>query len=309
MKRGAVSVQIHTLSAALRQQFGGKVYKLALTANVTCPNRDGTIGTRGCLFCSEKGSGEFAAVGADIHQQMEEAKKRVAFKAGKHPRYIAYFQSFTNTYAPLSYLREIFFAAIEPDDVAVLSIATRPDCLGEKVLALLEELAQHKPVWVELGLQSIHPATAKLIRRGYELPVFERAVEELKKRAITVIAHQIIGLPGETEEMIYQTAAYLARIGVEGVKFHLLYVSEGTDLADMWRIGKVKTLTQEEYIHLLAGCVRRQRTETVIHRMTGDGDKRTLLAPLWSADKKRVLQAIETYFTENRVVQGELYGQ
>lgn len=299
---------MRTLSDALRQQFGTKVYKLSLTAQVTCPNRDGTVGSRGCLFCSEKGSGEFAADGADIARQLEQAKKRVAFKAGKNPRYIAYFQSFTNTYAPVSYLREIFTAAMEPEEIVALSVATRPDCLGDEVLDLLEELNCRKPVWVELGLQTIHPQTAALIRRGYDLPVFDKAVQELRGRGITVVVHQIIGLPGETEQMIYETADYIAHSGADGVKFHLLYVSRGTDLAELWKAGKVKTLSQEAYIRLLAGCVRRQRPETVIHRLTGDGDKKTLLSPLWSGEKKLVLQAIRAYFAEHNVVQGDLYG-
>jgi len=295
------------LSSALRRQFGGRVWKLALTAGFTCPNRDGTVGTRGCLFCSELGSGEFAATGPDITRQLQEAKGRVAFKAGAQARYIAYFQSFTNTYGPLPYLRQVFAAATEPEDVVALSIATRPDCLGPQVLALLEELNRRKPVWVELGLQTIHPRTAEVIRRGWDLPVFDEAVRNLQARGITVIVHQIIGLPGETAEDIWQTADYIARSGAEGVKFHLLYVTEGTDLAQLWRAGEVSVLSLEEYLPLLAGCVERMRPETVIHRLTGDGAKRSLLAPLWSADKKRVLAAVEDYFHRENVVQGARY--
>ena len=291
----------------LRQNFGGKVYKLALQGVSTCPNRDGTVGHRGCIFCSERGSGEFTAVGADITAQMVDAKRRVADKVPSDGKYIAYFQSFTNTYAPVETLRQLFIAAMLPDDIVALSVATRPDCLAEEVLSLLEELNRWKPVWVELGLQTIHEATVRYIRCGYDLPMFDGAVQQLKARGITVIAHQIIGLPDETEEMIYQTAEYIAHSGVDGVKFHLLHVLRGTDLAADYAAGKFSVLEMEEYFHLLAGCLERQRPDTVIHRLTGDGAKRDLIAPLWSGDKKRVLNALHRYLEEYDVQQGRLW--
>ena len=290
-----------SLSESLKETFGCKVYKLSLDGGMTCPNRDGTVGTKGCIFCS--GAGEFAAAGENVAQQIALAKKRVEQKNASG-RYIAYFQSFTNTYAPVSHLRELFAAAMEPEEVVALAIATRADCLGDEVLDLLEELNRRKPLWVELGLQTIHEKTADYIRRGCDLAAFDRAIAELKRRGITVILHMILGLPDETSEEIFATADYIAHSGADGVKFHLLYVQEGTDLAEEYRAGRVKVLEKEEYIPLLAECVQRMPPDMVIHRLTGDGDKRTLIAPLWSADKKRVLNDIRRYFAENGVEQG-----
>ena len=290
-----------SLSESLKETFGCKVYKLSLDGGMTCPNRDGTVGTKGCIFCS--GAGEFAAAGENVAQQIALAKKRVEQK-NPSGRYIAYFQSFTNTYAPVSQLRELFAAAMEPEEVVALAIATRADCLGDEVLDLLEELNRRKPLWVELGLQTIHEKTADYIRRGCDLAAFDRAIAELKRRGITVILHMILGLPDETSEEIFATADYIAHSGADGVKFHLLYVQEGTDLAEEYRAGRVKVLEKEEYIPLLAECVQRMPPDMVIHRLTGDGDKRTLIAPLWSADKKRVLNDIRRYFAENGVEQG-----
>lgn len=290
-----------SLSESLKETFGCKVYKLSLDGGMTCPNRDGTVGTKGCIFCS--GAGEFAAAGENVAQQIALAKKRVEQK-NPSGRYIAYFQSFTNTYAPVSHLRELFAAAMEPEEVVALAIATRADCLGDEVLDLLEELNRRKPLWVELGLQTIHEKTADYIRRGCDLAAFDRAIAELKRRGITVILHMILGLPDETSEEIFATADYIAHSGADGVKFHLLYVQEGTDLAEEYRAGRVKVLEKEEYIPLLAECVQRMPPDMVIHRLTGDGDKRTLIAPLWSADKKRVLNDIRRYFAENGVEQG-----
>ena len=290
-----------SLSESLKETFGCKVYKLSLDGVMTCPNRDGTVGTRGCIFCS--GAGEFAAAGENVAQQIALAKKRVEQK-NPSGRYIAYFQSFTNTYAPVSHLRELFAAAMEPEEVVALAIATRADCLGDEVLDLLAELNRRKPLWVELGLQTIHEKTADYIRRGCDLAAFDRAIAELKRRGITVILHMILGLPDETSEEIFATADYIAHSGADGVKFHLLYVQEGTDLAEEYRAGRVKVLEKEEYIPLLAECVQRMPPDMVIHRLTGDGDKRTLIAPLWSADKKRVLNDIRRYFAENGVEQG-----
>ena len=297
----------NALNDHLRARFGRKVYKLSLRGVSTCPNRDGTVGSQGCIFCSDTGSGEFAACGADIPTQLADAKRRVADKVPPDAGYIAYFQSFTNTYAPVETLRSLFTAAIAPEDIVALSVATRPDCLGEDVLDLLSELNERKPVWVELGLQTVHETTARYLRRGYDLAVFDAAVQKLKARGIEVIAHQIIGLPGETEEMIYDTARHIARSGCDGVKFHLLHVLRGTDLAADYEAGKFQTLEREEYFRLLSGCMERIRPDMVIHRLTGDGAKRDLIAPLWSGDKKAVLNALRRYLAEHGTEQGRLY--
>ena len=291
----------NSLNDRLREQYGTKVYKLALSSGCSCPNRDGTLGDRGCIFCD--GAGAFAASG-EIRVQLEQAKSRVAAKVGEGAKYIAYFQSFTNTYGPIDRLRALYLAAIEPEEIVALSIATRPDCLGEEVLELLEELNRRKPVWVELGLQTIHPKTADYIRRGYNLPVYENAVAQLKARGITVIVHQILGLPGETANMMTETAQYIGQSGVDGVKFHLLHVLRGTDLAADWEAGVFRTMELDEYIAVLEECVRRIPREMVIHRLTGDGAKKDLLAPLWSGDKKRVLNAIHQAFLRDNVEQG-----
>lgn len=291
----------NSLNDRLRAQYGTKVYKLALSSGCTCPNRDGTLGDRGCVFCD--GAGAFAEAG-DIPSQISAAKARVSAKAGPDARYIAYFQSFTNTYGPPPRLRALYTAAIAPPEVAALSIATRPDCLGPEILALLADLNQIKPVWVELGLQTIHPASAAYIRRGYDLPVYEAAVADLRALGITVVTHQILGLPGETRTEMAQTARYIGRSGANGVKFHLLHVLRGTDLAADWQAGKFRTMELEDYIAALEDCIRSIPRDMVVHRLTGDGAKRDLLAPLWSGDKKRVLNAIHAAFLRDDVEQG-----
>lgn len=293
-----------TFSQAMRDRFGGKVYKLSLDGGMTCPNRDGTLGRRGCIFCSEQGSGTFAAPLCNrMDQQLAQAKERVASK-NKGGRYIAYFQSFTNTYAPVSYLETLFRQAIAPEDVVALSVATRPDCLGPEVVALLAALNREKPVWVELGLQTIHPESARYLRRGYALPVYDRAVKTLKAQGIDVITHMILGIPGETAEDMAATARYVGRSGADGVKLQLLHVLEGTDLAREYRAGRVPLLSLEEYLAILETCLAVLPPDMVIHRLTGDGAKRDLLAPLWSADKKRVLNAIQRAFARDEVQQG-----
>lgn len=292
-----------SLNAYLRETFGCKVYKLALSAGCTCPNRDGTLGSRGCIFCS--GSGEFAASAAlPVSEQLAQAKRLVTAKAGPDARYIAYFQDYSNTYAPADTLRPLFLAAINQRDICALSIATRPDCLPPEILALLSELRKQKPVWVELGLQTIHAATAQYIRRGYPLSVFDNAVQQLKALDIHVVAHMILGLPGETPEMMVQTARYIGRSGADGVKLHLLHVLAGTDLAADYAAGKFETMTLDAYLSVLEDCLRVLPRELVIHRMTGDGAKRSLIAPLWSADKKRVLNAINSRFLSDDLEQG-----
>lgn len=293
------------LNTHLRSRFGCKVYKLGLSTGGTCPNRDGMCGTDGCIFCD--GAGFFAAKGASVAEQLAQAKARIAAKAPAGSRYIAYFQDFTATYAPLPELRERFTAAIQDPEVAALSVATRPDCLPEDVMALLQELNETKPVWVELGLQTIHEETARFIRRGYELPVFDEAVKKLKSAGLEVIVHLILGLPGETEEMMLQSVDYLARQGIDGVKLHLLHILQGTALAEIYRSAPFPLPTLEEYIALLERCLARLPREMVIHRLTGDGAKKNLIAPMWTADKKRVMNAIRAAFTAHDLEQGSLF--
>ena len=286
----------------MEKRFGRKIYKLALDAGMTCPNRDGTLGARGCIFCS--GSGEFAASGsASISEQLEQAKYILGKKA-QGAKFIAYFQDFTNTYGAVSRLEPLFLAAMEPDDVVALSIATRPDCLPEGILRMLARLRAKKPVFVELGLQTIHEATAHYIRRGYPLSVFDDAVQKLHALDIEVIAHQILGLPGETAVMMSETARHLGRVHVDGVKLHLLHVLRGTDLAREYADGRIQMLELDAYIDILEQCLAVLPPDVVIHRLTGDGAKRDLIAPLWSADKKRVLSAIQKRFEQDGVMQG-----
>ncbi len=290
------------LSAHLQQRFGCKVFKLALDGGMTCPNRDGTLDTRGCIFCSADGSGTFAQTGETVWEQIEAAKIRVAAKI-KNGKYIAYFQNFTNTYAPVSYLEPLFRSAVSHPDVAVLSVATRPDCLPEQVLDLLAELNKIKPVWVELGLQTIHPETAAYIRRGYELPVYEQAAASLHARGIEVITHVILCLPGETREQMLETVRYVGK-HTDGIKLQLLHVLQNTDLAADYAAGKFRLPELEEYCHLLADCLRVLPPHVVVHRLTGDGAKKDLIAPLWTGDKKRVLNTINRMFEEENLLQG-----
>ena len=274
-----------TVNEYCRRTFGEKLYKLSLSGGMTCPNRDGTCGTRGCIFCSEGGSGDFAPdADLPIALQIEEAKKRVGGKfAGD--RFIAYFQAYTNTYAPVEKLRELFSEAIGRPDIAVLSVATRPDCLGDDVMDLLKELSGVKPVWVELGLQTVKPETAEYIRRGYKTEVYDEAVKKLNAAGIHTVTHVILGLPGET-------VRHAARCGTGGIKLQLLHVLEGTDLAEDYRAGRFRTLTLDEYVSILKDCVSLLPEDTVVHRLTGDGPKRILIAPLWSGNKKKVINTI-----------------
>ena len=298
---------INSFNSAMKKRFGCKIYKLSLSGGMTCPTRDGTLGTRGCIFCSTKGSGDFAAEPCeDIAEQIKNAKALVAAKA-KDAKYIAYFQDYTNTYAPVNRLRQLFTQAIKPDDIVALSIGTRPDCLPDDVIQLLSELNKQKPVFVELGLQTIHESTAEYIRRGYSLDVFDDAVRRLRAAGIEVVVHIIIGLPGETEEMIYDTVRYLADMRIDGIKLQLLHVLEGTDLADEFRQGKFNVLDMDKYIDILENCVMLLPPETVIHRLTGDGAKKDLIAPLWSADKKRVLNTVNARFREDGVTQASRF--
>lgn len=297
----------YKLNDYLKQEFGCKVYKLSLDANLSCPNRDGTLGDKGCIFCNALGSGDFAEkYNENITQQIENAKLRLAQKIDSQTKYIAYFQSFTNTYGPIDYLRNIFTKAISHKDIVALSIATRPDCLSQEVLLLLNQLNMIKPVWVELGLQSIHKSTADFIRRGYDLSAFDDAVKHLKSININVIAHMIIGLPFESKEMILETAKYIGKSGVDGIKFHMLHVLKNTDLESLYNSQKFQLFDLIEYAEVLADCIRVIPASVIVHRITGDGSKRELVAPLWTADKKKVLNYITKYFNEINLIQGEL---
>ena len=299
----------YSLDYYLRRTFGEKVYKITLNGGMTCPNRDGHIGTGGCIFCSASGSGDFAGCASNsVTEQLRQGKEALLLKRPVHS-YIAYFQAFTNTYAPVEYLEKIFTEAILDPDVKVLSIATRPDCLGDDVMELLERLAKEKPVWVELGLQTIHPETARYIRRGYELDVFDSAVKRLRAAGITVIVHVILFLPGETEEMMLKTVDYLNHCGIQGIKLQLLHVLKGTDLAADYENAPFHTPDMDEYIRLTGRCISRLNPDIVIHRLTGDGPKELLIAPLWTGAKRTVLNHLHQYLKENDIWQGkEFYG-
>lgn len=277
------------LSDHYREKFGCKVYKLSLDGGFTCPNRDGTCGTKGCIFCAGDGSGAFAEKDCgDIRQQLEQAKRRVEAK-NKNGKYIAYFQSFTGTYAPADYLRRVYSEAMAPEEIVGLAVGTRPDCLGDDVIALLAQLNRKKPVSVELGLQTVHEDTVRYICRGYDTAVYFDAVKRLKAAGLEVVTHIILGLPGETVDMMMETTRQAAAAGTDGVKFHLLHVLRGTDLAEDYAAGKFEVLSMEEYGEILKTCISVLPEHTVIHRITGDGAKKDLIAPMWSADKKKVL--------------------
>ncbi|MDO4343625.1 MAG: TIGR01212 family radical SAM protein [Eubacteriales bacterium] len=325
----------YSLDFRLRRQFGEKVYRLSLNGGMTCPNRDGTIGTGGCIFCSAGGSGDFAAdKGLSITEQIQSQKEALR---GKKPakKYIAYFQAYTNTYAPADYLEKIFTEAMADEDVAVLSVATRPDCLPEETLDLLERLNRVKPVWVELGLQTVQENTACLIRRGYELPCFERAVRELRERKIEVIVHTILGLPGEGRKEIFETIRYLNGCEIQGIKLQLLHILKGTELGRRFEAQNghpesedlrnerleseglqsegqqnghsnppIRVMEMEEYVELVIDCLERLSPEIVVHRLTGDGPRELLLAPLWSCRKRTVLNRIHSRMKERNTWQG-----
>ena len=294
-----------SLDYYLKETFGEKLYKLSLNGGMTCPNRDGKIDSRGCIFCSRGGSGDFATSKMlSITEQIEEGKKQTAAKY-KGNSYIAYFQAYTNTYAPVSYLNKIFREAINHPDIRILSIATRPDCLGDEIIALLSELNQIKPVWIELGLQTMHEASASFIRRGYPLSVFDDCVNRLRNTGLTVIVHTILGLPGETQEMILDTIKYLNTKDIQGIKLQLLHVLKNTDLADYYEKQPFWIPTMEEYFSLLSKCICHLRPDIVIHRLTGDGPKSILIAPLWTGNKRQVLNQMQAYFKQHDVWQGK----
>lgn len=295
----------HSLDYHFKTTFGEKIYRLSLNGGMTCPNRDGHISTGGCIFCSAGGSGDFAASPTlSITEQIEEAKQRIAGKT-KCTKYIAYFQAYTNTYAPVDYLRKIFSEAIAHPDIVALSIATRCDCLPEDVLDLLEELNQIKPVWIELGLQTIHSQTLELIRSGFTLEQFDTAVANLHARGIPVITHLILGLPGETKDDMLASLAHVAKMPVAGLKLQLLHVLRSTDLAAYYEANPFWTFTLEEYCDFIVDCIELLPPEIVIHRLTGDGPRKLLIAPLWSTDKKRVLNTIHKRLAERETWQGK----
>ncbi|MBQ8056983.1 MAG: TIGR01212 family radical SAM protein [Ruminococcus sp.] len=279
------------LSSYLKNKYGKKYYKLSLSCSTTCPNRDGLCGDKGCIFCSSKGSGDFAQnVLLPVDKQIERAKELVKAKSDDN-KYIAYFQAFTSTYGDFEYLRNVFYETIKRDDIAILSIATRPDCLGDEIIKLLEELNKNKPVWVELGLQTIHESSAVYIRRGYNTNVYFEAVKKLHAIGVHVITHIIVGLPFETKDMIVETARAVGKV-TDGVKLQLLHILKGTDLATNFEKGEFDLLSLEEYADIICECINAMPENIVIHRLTGDGDKNTLIAPLWTRDKKRVLNYI-----------------
>ena len=282
-----------TLNRHYREKFGCKVYKLSIDGGFSCPNRDGTVGTGGCIFCNETGSGDFAAHRGNITAQLQEAKRWVEQK-NKDGKYMAYFQSFTNTYGPAEVLRTRYLEAIAPEEIVGLAIGTRPDCLGEDVMGVLKEVNAIKPVSVELGLQTIHETSVKYIRRGYANQVYFDAVSRLKEADIEVVTHIILGLPGETKEMAAQTTRAAVKAGTDGVKFHLLHVLKGTDLEKDYLAGRLSCLSLEEYGDWLCTCMKEVPPHVTVHRITGDGAKRNLVAPLWSADKKRVLNYLQS---------------
>lgn len=297
----------YSLNEYLRRRFGGPVYKLSLNGGMTCPNRDGKIDTRGCIFCSAGGSGEFAAsAGLDIDKQIESAKRLVTGKT-KAESFIAYFQPFTNTYADVSYLENIFMQAIMRDDVCALSVATRPDCLENDKLELLSRLNKIKPVFVELGLQTVHSRTASYIRRGYELDVFDKAVADLKSIGINVVVHIILGLPGESREDMLESVSYVAQSGADGIKLQLLHLLKGTDLAAEYEKEPFHILTLDEYTELICDCIELLPPDMVVHRITGDGDKKLLIEPQWSGNKRLVLNTINKALRERNVIQGSKF--
>ena len=297
----------YSLHAMLQERFHEKVYKLSLNGGMTCPNRDGTLGTRGCIFCSAGGSGDFAADRLlSVTRQIEQQKALIAKKRPVH-KFIAYFQAYTNTYAPVPYLEKLFQEAICHPDIVALSIGTRPDCLGDDVLDLLDRLNRIKPVWVELGLQTIHEDTARYIRRGYALDCFEKAVKDLRARSLEVIVHTILGLPGEDRERTLQTIRYLNGQPIQGIKLQLLHVLKGTDLALDYERGLFETLTMESYLTLLIACLERLSPDIVVHRLTGDGPKDLLISPVWSSAKRTVLNELHRRMKLENTWQGRLY--
>ena len=307
IQKNWIGKRYYSLDAYLKETFGEKVYRISLNGGMSCPNRDGSKGTRGCIFCSRGGSGDFAGDAAcSVAEQIEQGKKRISSKTNCK-KYIAYFQAYTNTYAPVSYLRPLFLSALSHPDVAVLSIATRPDCIDPEILNLLADLSKIKPVWIELGLQTVHEKTAAFLRREFSLACYDAAVQQLDQRGIPVISHIILGLPGETEAEMLQTVDHVAHSPVWGVKLQLLHILKDTDLADYYLAHPFQIFDMETYCDLVADCIGRLPSHMVIHRITGDGPRSLLLAPAWSTDKKRVLNTIQKRLKERDIWQGKYF--
>ncbi len=297
----------HSLNYFLREKFGEKIFKISLDGGFSCPNRDGTVSHGGCIFCSERGSGDFAGSrDFSIDRQFSDIKLMMN-KKWKQGKYIAYFQAYTNTYAPVEVLREKYQEAMNQEDVVALAIATRPDCLGEDVLDLLEEISKKLYIWVELGLQTAKDSTAKLINRGYKREVFEEAVKNLRERGIDVVVHTIFGLPEETSEDMLDTVKYISRLPIQGVKFHLLHLMEGTPIVKLYEQGRLKFMSQEEYIDLICKSITLLPEEVVVHRLTGDAPRELLIGPLWSLKKWEILNAIDNTLRDNNWYQSLYY--
>lgn len=293
----------NSLNYFLRQKFGEKVYKISLDAGFSCPNRDGKISTKGCIFCSPRGSGDFASRGNNISQQFEEGKKMMS-KKWKEGKYIAYFQAFTNTYAPIERLKDIYEEALNIEGVIGIAIATRPDCLSTDVLELLSDINKRTYLWVELGLQTIHESTAALINRGYSLKIYDEAVSSLKQRKIDTVTHVILGLPGESKKDMLDTVRYVADSGVQGIKLHLLHLMKGTPMVENYENGELRLLGMEEYADIIVDALEMIPEDVVIHRLTGDSPRNLLIGPMWSLKKWEVLNLIDRRLKERETWQG-----
>lgn len=296
----------NSLNYFLRQRFGEKVFKISLDAGFTCPNRVGEAGYGGCIFCSARGSGDFAGTKEDLREQFFEVKQMMS-KKWREGKYIGYFQAYTNTYAPALELREKYYSILDLDDVVGLAIATRPDCLPENVLDLLDEINRKTYLWVELGLQTMHEDTSKLINRGYRLETYINAVKELKKRNIDVVTHAILGLPGESRDDMLKTVDFIANTGTQGIKLHLLHLMKDTRMVKLHEEGKLNFFTKEEYVNLIVDSIERLPENMVVHRLTGDSPRSTLIEPMWSLKKWEVLNSIDECFTDRDTWQGKKY--
>lgn len=296
----------NSLNFFLRQRFGEKVFKISLDAGFTCPNRVGEAGYGGCIFCSARGSGDFAGTRENLKEQFFEVRKMMN-KKWKEGKYIGYFQAYTNTYAPVEELREKYNSILELDDVVGLAIATRPDCLPMDVLDLLDEINKKTYLWVELGLQTIHEDTAELINRGYRLETYINAVRELRKRNIDVVTHAILGLPGESRDDMLKTVDFIANTGTQGIKLHLLHLMKDTRMVKLYEEGKLEFLSKDEYVDLIVESIERLPENMVIHRLTGDSPRSTLIEPMWSLKKWEVLNSIDECFIKKDTWQGKKY--
>ena len=294
----------NSLNYFLREKFGEKVFKISLDAGFSCPNRDGAISSGGCVFCSERGSGDFAGNREFSIPSQFQDRVQMMNKKWKEGKYIAYFQAYTNTYADVNILREKYEEAINQKGVVALAIATRPDCLGDDVLELLEELSKKIYVWIELGLQTVNDKTAELINRGYKLSTFEEALYKLNSIGIDVVVHTIFGLPGESKEDMLDTVKYISKQNISGVKFHLLHLIRETPLVSLYNNGQLKFLEQEEYIELVCNAIALLPQSMVIHRLTGDAPRELLIGPMWSLKKWEVLNSIDRTLEENKIFQG-----